>query len=41
MPFEDPIHWLKFFPPLGKKDLIAFGAGIDWRRSFITTDYNP
>ena len=39
--FTDPVHWLKFFPPLGKKDLIQFGAGVDWRRSFITTDYNP
>ena len=41
LPFVDPIHWLKFFPPLGKQDLIKFGACIDWRRSFITTDYNP
>ena len=39
--FVDPIHWLKFFPPLGKRDLIRFGAGVDWRRSFIPTDFNP
>ena len=41
LPFVDPVYWLQYFPPLGKKDLIAFGAGVDWRRSFITTDYNP
>ena len=29
LPFVDPIHWLKFFPPLGKQDLIKFGACID------------
>ena len=39
--FVDPVHWLKFFPPLGKRDLVNFGVGVDWRRSFITTDYNP
>ena len=38
---EDPVYWLQYFPPLGKKDLKRFGCGIDWRRSFITTDYNP
>ena len=41
VPFEDPIHWLQYFPPLGKRDLIRLGAGVDWRRSFITTDFNP
>lgn len=39
--FTDPVHWLKYFPPLGKQDMIAFGTGVDWRRSFITTDFNP
>lgn len=38
---RDPAHWLHYFPPLAKRDLIAMGCGIDWRRSFITTDYNP
>ena len=37
----DPEHWLKFFPPQGKKDLIDFGISTDWRRSFITTSSNP
>jgi len=39
-PFVDADHWLRYFPPLGKQDLQRFGCGIDWRRSFITTDYN-
>jgi leucyl-tRNA synthetase len=39
--FQDPYHWLTYFPPLAKKDLKAFGLGCDWRRSFITTDMNP
>ena len=39
--FQDPYHWLTVFPPEGKKDLIDFGLGVDWRRSFITTDMNP
>lgn len=39
--FTDPLKWLQYFPPLGQKDLEAFGAGIDWRRSFITTSVNP
>ncbi|KAK9157061.1 hypothetical protein Scep_003635 [Stephania cephalantha] len=39
--FQDPYHWLNFFPPLAQEDLKAFGLGCDWRRSFITTDMNP
>jgi len=39
--FADPQHWLQFFPPLCKRDLTNFGARIDWRRSFVTTDANP
>lgn len=39
--FSDPYHWIEFFPPLAKKDLTAFGARIDWRRQFVTTDANP
>lgn len=38
--FVDPVHWLQYFPPLGKEILKRFGAAIDWRRSFITTDVN-
>ncbi|KAL5719855.1 leucine--tRNA ligase [Ranunculus cassubicifolius] len=40
-PFQNPEHWLTYFPPLAKEDLKAFGLGCDWRRSFITTDMNP
>lgn len=32
---------LQFFPPECKKDLTNFGARIDWRRQFVTTDANP
>ena len=39
-PFVDASYWLRYFPPLGKQDLQRFGCGIDWRRTFITTDYN-
>ena len=41
LPFVDPTYWLTYFPPLGRADLKKFGASVDWRRSFITTDYNP
>ncbi|OMO58000.1 Aminoacyl-tRNA synthetase, class Ia [Corchorus capsularis] len=39
--FQDPVEWLRFFPPLAVEDLKAFGLGCDWRRSFVTTDINP
>ncbi|CAN6349307.1 unnamed protein product [Urochloa humidicola] len=39
--FQDPCHWLNYFPLLAVKDLKAFGLSCDWRRSFITTDMNP
>ena len=39
--FADTSHWLQYFPPLCKRDLIGFGARIDWRRQFVTTDANP
>ncbi|KAK3161037.1 hypothetical protein QOZ80_1BG0070820 [Eleusine coracana subsp. coracana] len=39
--FQDPYHWLTYFPPLGKDVLKKFGLSCDWRRSFITTDMNP
>eukprot|EP00898_Chlorokybus_atmophyticus_P008880 jgi/Chlat1/8994/Chrsp94S08281 len=39
--FQDPQHWLNYFPPLAEQDLRAMGLGADWRRSFITTDMNP
>lgn len=39
--FADSTYWLTYFPPLCQKDCNEFGARIDWRRSFITTDVNP
>ena len=39
--FADATYWLQYFPPLCKQDLNSFGARIDWRRSFVTTDANP
>uniref|UniRef100_A0A0D9WE92 leucine--tRNA ligase n=1 Tax=Leersia perrieri TaxID=77586 RepID=A0A0D9WE92_9ORYZ len=39
--FQNPHHWLSYFPPLAMEDLKAFGLSCDWRRSFITTDMNP
>eukprot|EP00854_Cymbomonas_tetramitiformis_P006329 gene6329-7584_t len=39
--FRDSVHWLRFFPPIGKEDVNLMGCGVDWRRSFITTDLNP
>ena len=39
--FRDPAHWLAHFPPLAARDMAAMGCGVDWRRSFITTDANP
>lgn len=39
--FADPTYWLTYFPPLCQEDCTNFGARIDWRRSFVTTDVNP
>ncbi|KAM3087412.1 cytosolic leucyl tRNA synthetase [Clarireedia jacksonii] len=39
--FADPHHWGAYFSPLCREDLTNFGARIDWRRSFVTTDANP
>ncbi|QEU60571.1 Cdc60 [Kluyveromyces lactis] len=39
--FADASYWLTYFPPLTETDCTSFGARIDWRRSFITTDLNP
>ncbi|KAM7222806.1 leucyl-tRNA synthetase, class Ia, archaeal/eukaryotic cytosolic [Rhypophila decipiens] len=38
--FADAKYWLDFFPQLWRQHLTDFGCGIDWRRSFITTDVN-
>ena len=32
MQFADTAHWLRYFPPLAKRDLAAMGCSIDWRR---------
>ncbi|CAO1623406.1 unnamed protein product [Sympodiomycopsis kandeliae] len=39
--FADPVHWLRYFPPIAKEDTRALGARLDWRRAFLTTDVNP
>ena len=39
--FADPLHWLDYFPPRGKEDLEKFGLGVDFSRSFITTEKQP
>ncbi|WFD18644.1 leucine--tRNA ligase [Malassezia caprae] len=39
--FADPTHWLRYFPPIAKRDCNDFGLRIDWRRAFLTTDVNP
>lgn len=39
--FKEPVHWIKTFSKAAEKDLNEYGLGIDWRRSFITTDLNP
>ena len=38
--FTDPVHWLKYFPPIGVEHMKRFGSGVDWRRAFITTSVN-
>lgn len=39
--FADSDYWLEYFPPLAIKDLKSYGAHIDFRRAFVTTDVNP
>ena len=39
--FADSVEWVKYFPQLWRRDMTALGCGIDWRRSFCTTDLNP
>lgn len=33
--------WAEYFPREWKRDLVAGGFGIDWRREFVTTGLNP
>ncbi|KAJ2842720.1 cytosolic leucyl tRNA synthetase, partial [Coemansia erecta] len=39
--FVDAKYWLEYYPPIAIADLKALGCKIDWRRAFLTTDYNP
>ncbi|GMH38163.1 hypothetical protein BSKO_06047 [Bryopsis sp. KO-2023] len=39
--FRDAHHWLQYFPGKAIDHLKQLGCGVDWRRSFITTDVNP
>ena len=39
--FSDPNYWIEFFTPSAITDLKLMGVKVDWRRSFVTTDYNP
>ena len=39
--FIRPEKWTEYFPAICHNDLKRFGARIDWRRSFITTELNP
>ncbi|KAI5179812.1 leucyl-tRNA synthetase [Nematocida sp. AWRm80] len=38
--FKDAHYWLRYFPKKATRTLKAFGAAVDWRRCFITTDEN-
>lgn len=39
--FADTAHRMQYFPPVCIRDLESFGARIDWRRQFVTTNANP
>ncbi|KAL9934387.1 hypothetical protein V8E36_006843 [Tilletia maclaganii] len=39
--FTETKKWMDYFPPLAKAACGQFGARIDWRRAFFTTDANP
>ena len=36
--FVNPVFWLEYFPPYGRKDLELLGVSCDFSRSFITTN---
>ncbi|KAK9861984.1 hypothetical protein WJX84_001799 [Apatococcus fuscideae] len=38
---EKTQKWLDYFPAVMINDMKSMGCGIDWRRSFVTTDANP
>ena len=39
--FEKIKYWNDVFVPAAEVDFKRIGAGVDWRRSFITTELNP
>ncbi len=39
--FENPVHWIEYFPACYRLDWENLGMSIDWRREFITTNLNP
>jgi leucyl-tRNA synthetase len=39
--FDDPEHWIDYFPRQWRNDADDLGLMIDWRRDFHTTDLNP
>lgn len=39
--FSNPNYWIEYFTPSAIEDLKLMGVKVDWRRSFVTTDYNP
>jgi leucyl-tRNA synthetase len=39
--FGEVKHWIDTFVPAAQIDFARIGNGVDWRRSFITTDLNP
>lgn len=39
--FQDPVYWVRFFPPKWREDVTRLDLHVDWRREFITTDLNP
>lgn len=39
--FTDPLYIAKYYTKRGREDLPLLGLSIDWRREFMTTDFNP
>ena len=39
--FADTGHWLRYFPPLARRDLKLMGCGIDWRRRWACHSGRP
>ena len=39
--FGDPTHWVHTFAPDMRSAMEGLGAGVDWRRSFVTAGQDP